>query len=261
MGGLNATALTKFLQNDHIHEKMALVSDGSKFVNSDLYFLTAYGVIKDLKLESASINAQVNASSRVNANTRVKEFKPHDNKIVLDNGKEYSYNALVLAPGFDHKSENIEGLKEQEDKGETSGVFCHIIDEKARVDRNFWHGWQHFHGDLIVYNPARPYKDEALNFYTFYYEHILRQEKVLGRASNNATVQYWTPNKDIFEFGYANEVTLEECERRGIEVHLGWELIKVHETSIGERVGTFRNVDTGKTIEKDFNQLICNPKA
>lgn len=69
MGGNNATALTKFLQNDHIHEKMALISDRSKFVCPELYYLCSYGVAKDLKLESGSVGAQVNASSRVNVNT------------------------------------------------------------------------------------------------------------------------------------------------------------------------------------------------
>lgn len=95
------------------------------------------------------------------------------------------------------------------------------------MDRNYWHGWHHYHGDLIVYNPAYPFKDEGLSFFTFYYEHLLRQEKLQGRATNNARIQYWTPNKSIFEFDYANEVALEECEKRQVEVFLGYELKKV----------------------------------
>ncbi len=192
---------------------------------------------------------------------RVTEFKPHENKIVLENGREYSYRALVLATGLDSKSENIEGLKEVEDMGERTGVFSHIVDTKDRMDRNYHAGWQHFHGDCIVYNPAFPFKDEGLSFYTFYHEHLLRQEKLFGRASNNARVQYWTPNKQIFEYSYANEVALEECEKRQIDVFFGQELIKVEVNEHGERIGHFRNVDTGKVIQKDFNQLVAHPKA
>lgn len=76
---------------------------------------------------------------------------------------------------------------------------------------------------------------------------------LLERASRGTTVQYWTPNKSIFDFDYANEVTLDECRKRQIEVNFGWELLKVSKDEKGEKFGVFRNVDTGKTIEKDFN--------
>jgi len=32
--------------------------------------------------------------------------------LVLDNGREYTYKALVLAPGFEHGTDTIEGLGE-----------------------------------------------------------------------------------------------------------------------------------------------------
>ena len=260
VGGYNGTALVKFWQHDGISEKMAMISDESKFMIPEAYYLGSYGVIKALNMESSALRAQVKANSRTDPNTRVTEIKPHDNKIVLDNGREYSYQSLVLAPGFQHSAENIEGLAEHEINGEQGNVFVHSSDTVARLDKNHFHGFHHHHGDLIVYNPAFPYKDEGLSFITFYYEHLLRNEKVLGRASANATVQYWTPNKTIFEYPYANEVVLDECQKRGVDVFLGWELIKVDESEYGEKFGVFKNVDTGETIERVVNQLICNPK-
>ena len=56
-GGNNATALTKFWQNDGIEEKIALITDRSKFICPELYYLVSYGVVKDLKLESGSVGA------------------------------------------------------------------------------------------------------------------------------------------------------------------------------------------------------------
>jgi hypothetical protein len=44
-------------------------------------------------------------------------------------------------------------------------------------------------------------------------------------------------------------------------VNFGWELLKVSQTPQGENWGVFRNVDTGKTIEKNFNQLIAQPPS
>lgn len=58
------------------------------------------------------------------------EFKPDENKIVLDNGQEYTYRALLLGAGLDSKAENIEGLSELEATGERSQVFCHVVDDK-----------------------------------------------------------------------------------------------------------------------------------
>lgn len=189
----------------------------------------------------------MNGASRVDTGVRVSKFVPDESKVVLTNGKEYTYKSLVLAPGFDHKVDNIEGLRSFEDEGEQSGVFSHVIDTKARMDRNYWHGQNHHHGDMIVYNPAFPYKDEGMNFYAFYYEHLLRNDKLVQRAAADARVQIWTPNKELFKFDYANQFALEECEKRLIDVNFGWEMMKVYYNDIGEKVCTFRNVDTNET--------------
>ncbi len=172
VGGVSATALTKFWQNDHIHEQVALVTPQTKYLNSELYHMVNISAVKILAYETDSVAAQVNASSKI-VYTKVKQFKPDENKVVLDNGKEYTYRALVVQNGLEQKSEFIEGLKELEDE-HRSGVFVHLADSKFRIDKNHYHGWQHFHGDLIYYQPKRPMKDEGLNFFLFYYEHLLR---------------------------------------------------------------------------------------
>lgn len=131
----------------------------------------------------------------------------------------------MVATGFDHRSEHIEGLPEFEKGRGENKVFVHAIDHKERIDRNYYHGWNHTNGDMITYSPQLPYKGEGCDFYNLYYEHFLRQDILQGRAAKSARIQHWTPNKEIFKFPYANEVVLEECRKRGIEVHFGWELI------------------------------------
>lgn len=56
-------------------------------------------------------------------------------------------------------------------------------------------------------------------------------------------------------------MALDECNKRSIDVMFGWEMVKVTTTSIGEKVATFRCVDTGATIEKPFNHLNINPPS
>lgn len=148
----------------------------------------------------------------------------------------------------------------QDARGENN-IFAHAIDEKARLERNFYHGWNHQNGDMICYSPKAPYKGEGCDFYALYYEHFVRQDKMQGRAANNAHIQYWTPNEFIFEFPYANEVALEECHKRGIEVFFGWEMTKIYINDIGVKMATFKNVNTGETIEKEFQSANINPPS
>lgn len=136
-----------------------------------------------------------------------------------------------------------------------------MLDNKYTSDRNYYHGWNHSFGDMICYSPAGPYKGEGNDFYALYYESFLRQDKLQGRATAGARIQYWTPNKEIFRFPYANEIALDECHKRGIDVMFGWEMLKVHFNEIGEKIATFRNVDTGAILEKPFTHANINPPS
>ena len=136
---------------------------------------------------------------------------------------------------------------------EQNNVFVHALDGKPRVFRNFWNGWNNSRGDMICYSPNFPYKTEGSDFYALYYEHFMRQDKMQGRASENARIQFWTPNHQIFNFPYANEVALDECHKRGIDVMFGWEMLEVKQNEHGEKIAIFRNVDSGEVVEKDFN--------
>lgn len=60
---------------------------------------------------------------------------------------------------------------------------------------------------------------------------------------------------------YANEVAMDECHKRGIDVMFGWEMVKIGKTSIGEKIATFKNVDTGELLEKPFMHANINPPS
>lgn len=126
------------------------------------------------------------------------KYLPEQNKVQLSNGKEYSYKALVVAAGLDHQAEFIEGLPEMANLHESENVYLHMLDDKTRVFRNYYHGWLHTNGDMICYSPKFPYKGEGNDFFPLYYEHFMRQDKMIGRAAAGTRIQYWTPNKVIF---------------------------------------------------------------
>jgi hypothetical protein len=77
----------------------------------------------------------------------------------------------------------------------------------------------------------------------------MRQGKYTGRTSKGARIQYFTPNDQLVPFPYANEVLLDECHKKHVEVFFGWELVKISISEIGEKIGTFKNMETGETTE------------
>lgn len=80
---------------------MAIISNSGKFVLPNAYYGCSHGHIPSLALESSTISAQVDNWSRSDIGAQVSTYSPHDNKVVLSNGREYTYKALVLAPVFD----------------------------------------------------------------------------------------------------------------------------------------------------------------
>ena len=91
---------------------MALVAGEGKQVMGTSYLGVSHGHIDGQKLESSTVSSQVEPWSRTDVGARVTQYKPNENKVVLSNGREYSYKALVLAPGFHHSDAGIEGLQE-----------------------------------------------------------------------------------------------------------------------------------------------------
>lgn len=134
VGGGNATAITKFIQSDDVDYKMALISSNSKFVQPHAYFGVCHEHITPLKLESGTVSSQVDPWSRTNVGAKVTKFLPTENKIHLSTGQEYTYKALVLAPGFDHRPDLIEGLPEMRMSHESERVYVHMLDSKETVE-------------------------------------------------------------------------------------------------------------------------------
>lgn len=240
---------------------MALICQNNVFIQPQAYFGVAHSHMPELKLESGTVSSQIDTWSKIEAHQSVTKINPEKNHIHLSNDKKFTYKALVLAPGFDHSSKYIKGLEDMEKGHEMENVFVHVLDHKARVNRNFWNGWNNTNGDLICYSPKFPYKGEGTDFYALYYEHFMRQDKMLGRSAANARIQYWTPNKEIYQFGYANEVALDECHKRGIDVILGWEMLEVKKNEHKQKIAVFQNVDTKEIIEKPFNAACINPPS
>jgi len=261
VGGINSTALAKFVQQMPQADKlkMAVISAQVKYVQPQMYFATTYGHLPELQLMSGTVSSQVDNWSRLDVGARVETYDPSNNKLTLDNGREYSYKALVLAPGLEQEESFVEGLPEMFAAPESEHVFVHKTDTLETCVRNYYHGMYHRTGNLINYSPGGPYKGEGSDFYAFVYEHLNRQDKAVQTSSSTSRIQFITPREKIFEFDYANEVALDECNKRDIDVIFGQEMVKVHYNEIGQKIATFRDVKSGDTYEHDFNHASITP--
>lgn len=177
MGGVNCGSLTKHLQqhDDAANLKMAFISAEGKFIEPVNYFPILHGHLNEQKAESYTIQACIDKWSKLEISNPVTKINAASNSLVLENGKEFTYKSLVMAPGFKHTMEPIKGLAEMADEvDEKNGVNVHMLSGKERISRNYWGGWFHQAGDFICYSPAAPYKGEGSDFYALYYEHFMR---------------------------------------------------------------------------------------
>lgn len=177
---------------------MAVITEGQKFILPQAYFAICHGHLPELRLVSASATIMIDKWSKCEINTQVTKVDPEKNTIQTSAGKTYTYKTLVLSPGLHHESSNLKGLPEFEKEDPKNNVFGHLLDHKERVNRNYYSGFFNSHGDFITYSPGAPYKGEGSDFYSLYYEQIMRQDKLHGVAAANSRVQFWTPNKQIF---------------------------------------------------------------
>lgn len=262
LGGGGAAGLLKQVQvhEDAAHLKMGIIANDTIYLIPQVYFNVTHEHKKMLALESASLVNMVDPWSMVNINT-VTNLDPKANNVTLNDGRKLSYKALVLAPGFDTSVDHIPGLRGFDEGPADNNVFTHCLQSRDRVIRNFYNGYYSRGGDLVCYSPKFPYKGEGTDFYALYYESFLRQDRFLDIVPQGSRVVYVSPNKTLVPFPYANEVIMDECHKRGVELHLGWEMTSIQESETGVKTMTLKNVDTGKTVEKDFSAATINPTS
>lgn len=152
---------------------MGIVCKDGMYLIPQAYFNVLHEHQPMLALESSPVVNIVDPWSMINMNT-VTKLDADGNKMTLNDGRELTYKALVLAPGLDTHVDHIDGLKHFDDGHEDNNVFVHCLDSKERAVRNFYNGYFARGGDLLCYSPAYPYKGEGTDFYALYYESLLR---------------------------------------------------------------------------------------
>merc|ERR1712160_138108 len=152
MGGVSTGSMVKHLQqhDDAQNLKIAFISEQNKFIEPTNYFPIVHGHQNDQEAESYTIQAVIDKWSKLEIGNPVTSISAEGNSLTLENGKEFTYKSLVMAPGLNHSMEGIKGLAELADEDDqTNGVNVHMLSNKDRISRNYWGGWHHPAGDAI----------------------------------------------------------------------------------------------------------------
>lgn len=108
-GGFGGSTCSKYLHRFDSQLDITLIEPSERFVTCPFSNMVIAGM---QQMDSISQDYRAQRERGVNVvHARVREIDAISRKVKLDNGKELSYDKLVLSPGIDFKWENVEGMQ------------------------------------------------------------------------------------------------------------------------------------------------------
>lgn len=145
------------------------------------------------------------------------DLQPDDNKVVLGNGDEVTYDYLVLCPGIQIDLNGIEGLTETLGKND---VCSNYTDPQYT-----WEVLQNFKGGTAIYTqPATPIKCGGAPQKIMYLADDYYQKK---GVKDKTKVSFITPGSVIFGVPEFAKTLMEVVNRKGIELRFFHKLTKI----------------------------------
>lgn len=264
VGGLNAANTIKYMQHTGFHGTMAGFNNKPRFYNEHHYELFVHGTIPSFKYMSSVFSSNFESKASCYFPHRITKIDPKNNKVVDDRGIEFSYKSLVLNTGLDHSYKNMPFLEKYLKDGELgkSRVFVHNPSDDDHIERNRRIISMHKDNDLIVYLPKLPSRREAYDAWYLKLDTYLSWGLQSGAHPKSMKIRVITPNKNLFNFPFANEVVMDEISQRSmIETHFGWELVNVEvveKPNATLRYATFKN-EKGEEMRMPFGTLVLTP--
>jgi len=104
--------MAKHIQENDLGKnlKIAFISEQNKFIEPTNYFPILHGHQNEQKAESYTIQAVIDNWSKLEVQNPVTKINADANSVSLENGKEFTYKSLIMAPGMNHSMNGIKGL-------------------------------------------------------------------------------------------------------------------------------------------------------
>lgn len=205
-----------------------------------------------------------NPMSKFAANSEtvpVSQYLPHENTVVLRNGRKIQYDQLVIASGLRAQSNQIKGFEEAW-ADPTHPVYSNADHPSwkstSTSQLRYIHNYQG--GEAIFYIPPYPFHTEVENYNFLLAKSYWDQAARLGRLSwDKSRVTVINANSTFCQFYERGDAFIkEQCEKRQINVEYGLKLIEVNKDT---HTAKFQNIKTGEVQERPYGNLYALQEA
>ena len=200
-------------------------------------------------LNDIIVDNRTRTPSNVNTiNQLVQKIVPKENKVVLEDGSQVSYDYLVLALGTSPQLDLIPGLRESLEDENIPVATNYIPEHAVKMNRLR----EEFKGGRALFTmPSSPIKCGGAPLkITFLSCSGWKQKRIKYDA------QYNTGTPGIFANLFYAGALKDQLDRYGVSANTKLELVEVRGK---DRVAIFKDLETEKLVEKSFNILHATP--
>ena len=178
----------------------------------------------------------------------VKTFSPDENLVMTEKGQTIEYDYLVVAAGIQLDWNKVEGLEETLGKNGVGSNYS------AETVEGTWEAMQNVRdGRAIFTQPSTPVKCAGAPQKIMYLaeEHFRR-----SGVRDDVTIEFVSGMDDLFPVKHYYPGLKQLVKDKGIEESYFLDLIKVDGPN---KTATFKNSQTGETVDKSFSMLHVTP--
>ena len=250
VGGGNAgiSVAAKLINKDHSLD-IAIIDPAQKHYYQPAWTLVGGGVFdinKTVRDEAEVIPKDVSWIQE-----RVTGFDPEHNTVLAENGKQYTYDYLVVAPGIQLNWHEIKGLKETLGR---NGVCSNYSFDTATYTFECINNFRG--GRALFTNPHTPVKCGGAPHKIMYLAaDNFRKRGVL----ENADIHYWSGAAKLFAVAKYEKTLLEVVRRNNIHLHFMVKLEAIDGASKTARFVGIGDANQGLVYEERFDMIHVTP--
>jgi len=225
---------------------IAIIEPSEKHYYQPLWTLVGAGVFP--KEESQRDEYSLIPSGVKWIKERAIDVKPERNVVKLEGGREVSYDYLVMATGLQLDWHKIKGLTESLGKDGVCSNYCYSLVEKT------WEFISNFSGGTALFTqPNTPVKCGGAPQKIAY---LAEDHFQISGIRDRVNMIFASANPSIFSVAKYAATLTKVIERKRIKTMFRHDLIAID----GEaKRATFQNLDTGATVDVDYDLLHVTP--
>jgi len=173
--------------------------------------------------------------------------KASENKVILNDGREITYDNLVLSPGLDVNFNGTPGLVDMLDNPNANvvSVYSYEYAKKTAIKRESFRG-----GRALFTQPPAPIKCAGAPQKVMYLS-----DAYWKKYNIRADCHFFTPLPSIFGVKYYSDALEEVANQKGITRHYK----RILHSFKNDKVAIFKNLETGEFEEESFDFLHVVP--